>query len=158
MENREQRLTASGVAKYEERLEYLKTVRRLEIAEQIKVARAFGDISENAEYDEAKNEQARIEREIMNIENMLRVAVVIDEDSIDTHIVSIGGTIRVLDVEYDEELEYTIVGPAEADPEENKLSNESPVGRALLGHTIGDTVDVSTPGGVLSFRIIDIHK
>ena len=157
MENREQRLTASGVAKYEERLEYLKTVRRLEIAEQIKVARAFGDISENAEYDEAKNEQARIEREIMQIENMLRVAVVIDEDSIDTHTVSIGGTIRVLDIEFDEELEYTIVGPAEADGE-SKISNESPVGKALLGHAAGDTVDVVTPGGVLKFRILDIHK
>ncbi len=157
MQGKEIVVTYAGLTKLENELDQLKTVRRKEVAEKIKVARGYGDLSENSEYDEAKNEQARIEREIMNIENMLRVAVVIDEDSIDTHTVSIGGTIRVLDVEFDEELEYTIVGPAEADGE-NKISNESPVGKALLGHVAGDTVDVATPGGVLTFRILDIHK
>jgi len=156
--NKEVILTPEGVAKLEKKLEYLKTVRRREIAERIKQAIAFGDISENAEYDEAKNEQAFIEGEIITLENMLRMARVIDEEDISTDVVSIGATVKVLDMEFDEELEYIIVGSAEADPAHSKISNESPVGRALIGKSIGDVVEVSVPDGVIQFKILDIRK
>lgn len=154
----EVRLTAEGIAKYEERLEYLKTERRSEIAELIKVARAFGDLSENAEYDAAKNEQARNEYEIVEIENLLRNAVVIDEDSIDTNMVNVGATVRVHNIDLDFDAEYQIVGSAEADPVLMRISNESPVGRGLLGHKIGDVVEISTPGGVVHMEILSIGK
>lgn len=153
-----QRLTQEGVSKYEERLEYLKTVRRQEIAEQIQVARAFGDISENAEYDEAKNEQARIEREIMQIENMLRTAIIIDEDSIDFSVVNLGTRVTVLDVEMNEEQDYIIVSTAESDPLEHKISIDSPVGKALLGNGAGSEVTVQAPGGNVVLKILNIHK
>lgn len=158
MANKEVILTPEGVAKLEKKLEHLKTVRRREIAERIKQAIAFGDISENAEYDEAKNEQAFIEGEIITLENMLRVARVIDEEDISTDVVNIGATVRVLDMEFDEELEYIIVGSAEADPAHSKISNESPVGRALIGKSIGDVVEVAVPDGVIEFKILDIRK
>ncbi|MGI6705122.1 MAG: transcription elongation factor GreA [Clostridia bacterium] len=156
--NKEVILTPEGVAKLEKKLEYLKTVRRREIAERIKQAIAFGDISENAEYDEVKNEQAFIEGEIITLENMLRMARVIDEEDISTDVVSIGATVKVLDMEFDEGLEYIIVGSAEADPAQSKISNESPVGRALIGKSIGDVVEVSVPDGVIQFKILDIRK
>jgi transcription elongation factor GreA len=158
MANKEVILTPEGVAKLEKKLEHLKTVRRREIAERIKQAIAFGDISENAEYDEAKNEQAFIEGEIITLENMLRVARVIDEEDISTDVVNIGATVRVLDMEFNEELEYIIVGSAEADPAHSKISNESPVGRALIGKSIGDVVEVAVPDGVIEFKILDIRK
>ncbi len=158
MANKEVILTPEGVAKLEKKLEHLKTVRRREIAERIKQAIAFGDISENAEYDEAKNEQAFIEGEIITLENMLRVARVIDEEDISTDVVNIGATVRVLDMEFDEELEYIIVGSAEADPAHSKISNESPVGRAFIGKSIGDVVEVAVPDGVIEFKILDIRK
>jgi transcription elongation factor GreA len=151
-------LTTKGVRELEERLDYLKTGRRLEIAEEIKQARAFGDLSENAEYDEAKNEQARIEGEIVTIEKMLRNASIVDEEEVDVQAVNIGAIVKVLDKTYGDEEEYQIVGSAEADLNKNKISNESPVGRALLGKKIGATVKVDTPGGSVKFKILDIHR
>lgn len=151
-------LTTKGVRELEEKLEYLKTVRRLEIAEEIKQARAFGDLSENAEYDEAKNEQARIEGEIVTIEKMLRNASIVDEEEVDVQTVNVGAIVRLLDKTYGEEEEYQIVGSAEADLNKNKISNESPVGKSLLGKKIGTTVKVETPGGMVKYKILDIHR
>ena len=151
-------LTHQGVKELEQKLEYLKTVRRLEIAEEIKTARAFGDLSENAEYDEAKNEQAKIEGEIVMLENMLRNATVVDQEDVDVQRVNGGTTVKVLDKEYNEEIEYKIVGSAEADLSTNKISNESPVGRALLGKKVGNLVKVETPGGIVKLKILDIHR
>ena len=151
-------LTQEGYNKLEEEVEFLKTVRRKEVAERIKVAISFGDLSENAEYDEAKNEQAQVEERIMKLENMIRKAVIIDESQIDLNVVTIGSIVKVNDVEFDEEVEYTIVGSAEADPYDGKISNESPVGRALLGKTVGDEVDVQVPDGIAKFKIIEIRR
>ena len=151
-------LTHQGVKELEEKLEYLKTVRRLEIAEEIKVARAFGDLSENAEYDEAKNEQAKIEGEIVMLEKMLRNATVVDQNDVDVQRVNVGTTVKVYDKECDEEVEYKIVGSAEADVNSGKISNESPVGRALLGKKVGNTVKVDAPGGIVRLKILDIHR
>ncbi|MFZ7131006.1 MAG: transcription elongation factor GreA [Eubacteriales bacterium] len=151
-------LTYEGLKKLENELDYLKTVKRREIAERIKVAREFGDISENAEYDEAKNEQAFTEGRIVEIEHKLKIAKVIDEDDIVTDTVSVGALIKVKDVEFNEVLNYVIVGSAEANPVENKISNESPVGAALLGKKIGDIVSVEVPDGSVSFEILDIKK
>ncbi|MBC5649427.1 transcription elongation factor GreA [Christensenella tenuis] len=158
MANEDVVLTHQGVKELEEKLEYLKTVRRLEVAEEIKTARAFGDLSENAEYDEAKNEQAKIEGEIVMLENMLRNATVVDQEDVDVQRVNVGTTVKVLDKEYDEEIEYKIVGSAEADLSTNKISNESPVGRALLGKKVGNLVKVETPGGIVKLKILDIHR
>lgn len=151
-------LTYEGLKKLENELDYLKTVKRREIAERIKVAREFGDISENAEYDEAKNEQAFTEGRIVEIEHKLKIAKVIDEDDIVTDSVSIGATIKVKDMEFDEIVKYIIVGSAEANPTNNKISNESPVGAALLGKKIGDIVNVEVPDGNVSFEILEISK
>jgi transcription elongation factor GreA len=151
-------LTQEGVAKLEEELEYLKTVRRREVAERIKQAIAFGDLSENSEYDEAKNEQAFIEGRIVTLENLLRNAKVIDEEDITTDVVSIGVTVKLLDIETDEVLEYTIVGSTEANPAQNRISNKSPVGKALLGKPVGSVVDVHVPDGIIKFKILEIHK
>ena len=154
----EVRLTAEGLAKKEERLEYLKTTRRVEIAEQIKIARAFGDLSENAEYDAAKNEQARNEYEIIELENLLRNVIVIDEDAIDTKVVNVGTTVKVRNLDLDMDFDYQIVGSAEADPMEMRISNESPVGQGLLGHHVGETAEITTPGGLVRLQIISISK
>lgn len=152
-------LTAEGVKKYEERLEYLKTTARTENTEQIKIARAFGDLSENAEYDAAKTEQARIEYEIAEIEAMLKNVILIDEDALDTSLVDVGATLKVKLLDKGgKEVTYQLVGSAEADPYQNRISNESPVGRALLGHTKGETVEVMTPGGVNRIKILEIGK
>lgn len=157
-DNKEILLTQEGYQKLEDELELLKTVRRREVAERIKVAISFGDISENAEYDEAKNEQAQVEERILKLESMVRRAVIIDESQIDVNVVTIGSIVKVYDEEFDEEVEYTIVGSAEADPYEGKISNESPVGKSLLGRTLGDTVDVQVPDGVTKFKILDIRR
>ena len=157
-EKKEILLTQEGYQKLEDELETLKTVRRREVADRIKVAISFGDISENAEYDEAKNEQAQVEERLMKLENMIRKAVIIDESQIDLNVVTIGSIVKVNDVEFDEEVEYTIVGSAEADPYDGKISNESPVGRALLGKTVGDEVDVQVPDGIAKFKIIEIRR
>ena len=158
MVNKETLLTHEGVMKLEQELNYLKTVRRRQIAERIKQAIAFGDLSENSEYDEVKNEQAFIEGRIVTLENMLRNARIIDDEDISTDSVSIGSTVKILDIEYDEVMEYTIVGSAEADPGQNKISNESPVGRALIGQKINSVVDVHVPDGVIKLKILEIKK
>lgn len=158
MTEKEVVLTLKGLKKIEEELENLKTVRRKEVAERIKQAIAFGDISENSEYDEAKNEQAQVEERILKLESMLKKARIIDEEDINLEQVSIGTTVQVLDVEFDEIVEYTIVGSAEADPYELKISNESPVGKALLGKKIGDTVEVQIPDGITRYKILNIEK
>ncbi|MDD6308209.1 MAG: transcription elongation factor GreA [Clostridia bacterium] len=152
-------LTADGLKQLEDELEYLKTYKRQEVAEKIKQARAYGDLSENSEYDEAKNEQAQIENRIVEIENKLKNAKVIDEEHIDTTVVSVGTKVKVLDFEFDEEIEYSIVGSTEADPSKNRISDESPVGKGLLGAKVGETVKVPVPSGaVLEFKILSISK
>lgn len=151
-------MTYEGVKKLEEELEYLKTVKRKEITEKIKVALGYGDLSENSEYDEAKNEQAFVEGRIIQLENMLKNATVIDESEITTDSVSVGSIVKVKDYDFDEEVEYTIVGSAEADPMENKISNESPVGNALLGKEVGEIIEVNVPDGVSKFEILGIRR
>ena len=158
MTNRETVLTPDGVIKLEQELQHLKTVRRREVAARIKQAIAFGDLSENSEYDEAKNEQAFIEGRIVTLENMLKNAKIIDEEDISTDVVSVGSTVKLLDIEFNDVIEYTIVGSAEANPAKNKISNESPVGRALIGKTKGSEVEVSVPDGVIKFRVLEINK
>jgi len=158
MANKETLLTLEGVEKLEKELEYLKTVKRREIAAKIKQALAFGDLSENAEYDEAKNEQAFVEGRISTLENMLRNAKVIDEDEIDTKNVTIVSIVVLEDAGTGEQEEYTIVGSAEADPFKHKISNESPVGKALLGKSKGDVVEINVPDGVIKYRVVDIKK
>ncbi|SKB43914.1 transcription elongation factor GreA [Acetoanaerobium noterae] len=155
-------LTEEGFKKIEDELELLKTVRRKEVAERIKVAISFGDISENSEYDEAKNEQAQLEERILKLENILRVAVIIDESSIDTNLVTVGSVVKIefkdaLTDEVEED-EYTIVGSAEADPSESKISNESPIGKALLGKVVGDEIDVQVPDGISKIKILEIRR
>lgn len=150
-------LTQEGLKKIEDELEQLKTVRRKEVAERIKQALAFGDISENSEYDEAKNEQAQVEERIAKLETTLRKARVIDENDITNDMVNVGSTVKVKDLEFDEEVEYKIVGSAEADPYNLKISNESPVGRALIGRKVGEKVEVQIPDGVTEYEILDIY-
>lgn len=151
-------MTYEGIKKLEEELEYLKTVKRKEITEKIKVALGYGDLSENSEYDEAKNEQAFVEGRIMQLENMLKNATIVDESEIPTDVVSIGSKVKVKDYDFDEEVEYTIVGSAEADPMNYKISNESPVGNALMGKKVGDVIEVSVPGGISKFEILGIRR
>lgn len=151
-------LTSEEIKKREERLEYLKGPRRLEIAEQLKIARAFGDLSENAEYDAAKNEQAKNEYDIVQLENELRNAKVIDENAIDTSVVGVGAVVNLENADNQTKFTFHIVGSAETDPAAGKISNESPVGRALLGHHVGDTVEVRTPGGVMRLTVLSIGR
>ena len=158
MPQKETLLTYEGLKKLEEEVEYLKTVKRKEIAERIKVALGFGDLSENSEYDEAKNEQAQVEMRIIDLENKLRNVKLIDEDEIETKTIQVGNIVQVLDIEFDEKVEYKIVGSTEADITENKISNESPIGKALLGRKKNDIVDVETPGGMLQFKVLKITK
>lgn len=149
-------LTKQGLKKVEDELDDLKAVKRKEVAEKIKQALAFGDISENSEYDEAKNEQAQVEERIAKLETMLRKARVVDENDISKDMVSVGSTVKVMDLEFDEEVEYTIVGSAEADPYELKISNESPVGKALIGSKVGEIVEVQIPDGVTKYEVLEI--
>ncbi|SFF43426.1 transcription elongation factor GreA [Paenibacillus algorifonticola] len=158
MSDKEIILTQEGLRKLEDELEMLKSVKRREVAERIKVAIGYGDISENSEYEDAKNEQAFIEGRIITLEKMLRNARIINSDEIDTDVVSIGSTVTVEDLEFGDKMEYAIVGSAESDPLNNKISNESPVGRAILGKKEGTVVDVSVPAGVIQYRIVDIKK
>lgn len=150
-------VSVEGMKKLEEKLQYLATIRRAEVAELISVARGFGDLSENAEYDEAKNEQSRLEAEIIDLENTIRTALVIDDREVSTNRVNIGTTVKVYDEELKEELEYTIVGARESDPMNNLISNESPMGAAMLGKKKGQTVKVNAPGGVITLKIKDIQ-
>jgi len=160
MEEKEVLLTQEGYDNLEKELENLKTVVRTEIAERIKVALGFGDLSENSEYDEAKNAQASNEIRIAELENKLRYAKIIDESEIDTKTVQLGNKIKVLDMEFDEELEYTIVGSMEVDLAQNKISNESPVGRALLGAKKGQVVDVHIDHSneVCQYKVLEIKR
>jgi transcription elongation factor GreA len=151
-------LTRKGYEELEQKLEYLKNVRRKEVAEQIKVARSYGDLSENAEYDEARNEQSLLEGQIQTIENQLKLAVVVEEDEMNFDKVSIGAQVKVLDMEFDEEDTYKILGTVEADPMNNIISNESPMGRALIGAGVGDVVEVEAPDGVIRFKVLEISK
>jgi len=158
MAGKEVILTYEGLKKLEEELELLRGPKRMEIKERIKTALSFGDISENSEYDEAKNEQAYIEGRIAQLEAMLKNARVIDEDDVSTERVTIGSKVRVLDLDSNEEDVYTIVGSTEANPIQMKISNESPVGSALMNRQVGDTVEVMVPDGVLRFKIVKIEK
>lgn len=151
-------LTSEGLAALENELENLKTVTRNEIAEKIKIARGFGDLSENSEYDEAKDEQARIEARIIELETMLKNAKVIDDMEVSEGIISIGTTIKLYDYEFDEEVIYTIVGSAEANPEELKISDESPVGAALIGHAEGEDVLVATEEGSIKYKVLSVSR
>lgn len=151
-------LTEEGLRNLENELENLKTVKRKEVAEKIKVALSFGDLSENSEYDEAKNEQAIIEARILEIESMLKDVKIIDEHELSTELVNVGSKVKVKDMEYSEVIDYKIVGPSEADPREGKISDESPVGAALIGHEAGEIVKVETPGGICTYKIIEIYK
>lgn len=150
-------VSPEGMRKMEEKLQYLTTVRRAEVAEQISIARGFGDLSENAEYDEAKNEQSRLEAEIMELENAIHTAIVIDDENVSTDSVNVGTIVKVLFVEDGDEEEYTIVGARESDPLCNKISNECPMGAALLGHKTGDTVTVDAPDGLMTLKILGIR-
>lgn len=158
MANKEVVLTYEGLKKLEEELEYLKGIKRREVAERIKQALSFGDISENSEYDEAKNEQAQVEGRIIQLETMLKHARLIDEDDVNTDVVSLGSKVKLHDMEFDEEIQYHIVGSTEADPSKFKISNESPVGSALIGNKKGSIVEVNVPDGVIKFKILEIRK
>ncbi len=157
MATKETILTADGLRKLEEELDNLRTVRRQEVAERLKVAISYGDISENSEYDDAKSEQAFIEGRILELEQMIKTAIIIDDSaSKNTDEVSLGSTVLLKDMETEEEETYTIVGTTEADPFENRISNESPVGKAILKQKVGAIVVVPTPAGELSYKIIEI--
>lgn len=151
-------LTLEGLNKLEDELDLLKTVKRKEIAGKIKEALDFGDISENSEYDQAKNEQAQLEDRIAKIEGMLRNARLIDENDIKTDVVSVGCKVLVKDLKHNEEIELTIKGSVEADPHKGIISNESPVGSALLGHKVGDVIDISVPDGIIKYEILNITR
>ena len=151
-------VSQEGYEKLEKELDYLKTTKRAEIAEKIKVALGFGDLSENSEYDEAKNAQAENEGKIAELENKIRYAKIIDESEIDTKTVQVGNTVKILDMEYNEELEYTIVGSTEVDLAQNKISNESPIGAALLGAKKNQIIEAQVPAGVLKLKVLAIKK
>lgn len=158
MNDKEIILTQDGLKKLEEELENLKSVKRREVAERIKIAIGYGDISENSEYEDAKNEQAFIEGRIITLEKMLRNARIINDDEIDIDTVSIGSRVIVEDLEFGDTMEYAIVGTAESDPLKNKISNESPVGKAILGKKKDTVVEVNVPAGIIQYKIIDIKK
>lgn len=158
MANKQIFLTDEGLRKLEEELEYLKTVRRKEVADAIKVALSFGDLSENSEYDEAKNEQAMVEARIVEVEAMLKQVVILDQEELSTEQVSVGSKVKVLDVEFDEEETYQIVGSTESDPASGRISDESPVGKALLGGKVGDIVEAEVPNGIITFKILEISR
>ncbi len=157
-ENKQVILTYEGVKKVEDELEYLKTVKRKEVTQKIKTALSFGDLSENSEYDEAKNEQAFVEGRIATLENMLKNAKIIDDDDIKTDVVSVGAVIKVKDLDYGDEMEFTIVGSAEADPSKMKISNEAPIGRGLLGKKVGEKVEILVPDGKCTYEVIEIRR
>ena len=158
MEEKAVLLTQEGYDKLEKELEYLRTEKRAEVAERIKIALGFGDLSENSEYDEAKTAQAENEAKIADLENKIRYAKIIDESEIDTKTVQVGNVVKVLDMEYEEEETYTIVGSTEVDLAQNKISNESPIGTALMGAKKNQIVEVNAPAGVLKYKVLSITK
>ncbi len=151
-------LTDEGLKKLEAELEELKTVKRKEIADKIEVARSFGDLSENSEYDEAKNDQAIVEARIAELEAMLRNVKVLDEDELSTEMIHVGSKVKLYDREFEEEVEYQIVGSTEADPSKGRISDECPVGKGLLGHRVGEAVEIEVPDGVVTFDVLEISK
>ncbi len=151
-------ITYEGLKKYQQELEHLKVVMRQEVAQKIKEAREQGDLSENAEYDAAKDEQRDIEARIEELEKILKNAEVVDEEEVDLDVINIGCMVKILDVEFNEELEYKIVGSTEANSLKGKISNESPVGKALMGHKAGDTVEVETQVGVVAYKVLAIKR
>ena len=151
-------LTYAGLKQYEDELQNLKVVKRKEVAQKIKEAREHGDLSENAEYDAAKDEQRDIELRIEELEKLLKNAEVVVEEEIDVNKINIGCKVKLLDVEYDEEMEFYIVGSTEANSLQNKISNEAPVGRALIGKSVGDVVDVETQAGIIQYKVLEIQR
>ena len=149
-------LTNEGLLKLNNELDNLISVKRKEVSEKIKVALSFGDLSENSEYDEAKNEQAKVEARIAEIEAILKNAKIIEDEIIDTDSIHVGSKVKLFEVAYDEESVYHIVGSTEADPKQNRISDESPIGKAILGHKAGDTVDAETPAGIVKIKILEI--
>jgi len=158
MDEKEVLLTKEGYDKLEQELDFLKTTKRVEIAERIKVALGFGDLSENSEYDEAKNAQAENETKIAELENKIRYAKIIDETEIDTKTVQVGNTVKLLDIEFNEEVIYTLVGSTEVDLAQNKISNESPIGSAILGAKKNQIIEVQAPAGVVQSKILSLTK
>lgn len=157
-ENKEVLLTQEGYDKLEQELDYLRTTKRAEVAERIKVALGFGDLSENSEYDEAKTAQAENEAKIADLENKVRYAKIIDESEIDTKTVQVGNIVKVFDMEFEEEETYTIVGSTEVDLSQNKISNESPIGVALMGAKKNQIVEVNAPAGIIKYKVLSITK
>ena len=151
-------MTDEVLKNLEAELEELKAVKRKEIAEKIKVALSFGDLSENSEYDEAKNEQAIVEARIASIENMLKNVKIINEDELSTEIIHVGSKVKVRDIDFDDICEYKIVGSSEADPVNGRISDESPVGKGLIGHKVGEKVEIETPAGSMSYEVLEISK
>lgn len=149
-------LTQEGLNKLEEELHYLKATKRGEVAERIKEARGFGDLSENSEYDAACEESAMVESRIRTLEEQLKLVKVVDHSELKNDIVQVGSVVRVLDYEFNEEIEYAIVGMTESDPKQNKISDQSPVGKTLLGHKVGDEVVVTAPGGEYTYKVLEI--
>ena len=157
MEEKKIKYTVEGFEKLQEELNYLKNVRRQEVKELLKEARSFGDLSENSEYDAAKNHQAKIEQQISELEEQIKNAVVVD-DTGSTDVVRVGLKVKVYDFDFDEEVEYSIVGITESDPLSYKISDESPIGKALIGRKVGDVFDVETPGGAVKLEVRKISK
>lgn len=151
-------LTAEGYEELKNELQQLKTVKRAELAEKIKTARGFGDLSENSEYDEVKNEQAIVEARILTLEEQLKVVRVVDKNALDKDLVNIGSVVKLWDCEYEEELEYRIVSSVEGSSGGNTLTDKSPVGEALMGRRAGDTVEVHAPKGIFELKILEIHN
>ena len=153
-----QMYTKQGYQDLLDELSYLKLTRREEIKEQIAVARGFGDLSENAEYDEARNEQAKVEARIQELESLIENAEIIDESTMDVRSISLGSIVKLMDEDFDEEITYSIVGSNQADPLENKISDQSPIGRALMGKKAGDSVTVTAPAGELHFKVLEVAR
>lgn len=158
MANKPLILTAEGLKKMTDELDYLKNTKRVEVKEAIAVARSFGDLSENSEYDEAKNEQAKVESRINELEEALKNVVVIDENELSDDVVNLGKVVKVYDEEFDEEDEYNIVGTNEADPLKNNISDQSPIGMALIGKHVGEIAEVEAPDGVIRLKVLEIRK
>ena len=157
-ENMKQMYTKQGYQDLIDELKYLKLTRREEIKEQIAVARGFGDLSENAEYDEARNEQAKVEARIQELEALIENAEIIDETNMDVRSISLGSLVKLLDEDFQEEITYSIVGSNQADPLENKISDQSPIGRALMGKKAGESVTVIAPAGELHFKVLEVSR
>ncbi len=158
MANKPMVLTAEGLKKMTDELDYLKNIKRVEVKEALAVARSFGDLSENSEYDEAKNEQAKVESRISELEEILKNVVVINEADLSDDTVNLGKTVKVYDEEDDEEDEYNIVGTNEADPLKNNISDQSPIGMALIGKKVGDIAEVEAPDGIIKLKVLEIRK